>query len=52
MVVFLEGRGIDTSGLPEQETYDLMIRIAVHQADRSTLAAYLRSELGRSGEKA
>jgi death-on-curing protein len=52
MLLFLEGCGIDTSGLPEQEMYDLMIRIAAHQADRGTLAEYMRSELGRSDQKA
>jgi death-on-curing protein len=44
-LVFLEGCGIDTSQLPEQQTYDLMIRIAVHDARRSDFADYLRSEL-------
>ncbi len=29
---FLEGCGVDTSRLPEQQTYDLMIRISAHQA--------------------
>ena len=46
-LVFLEGCGIDTSGLPEQQTHDLMIKIAAHEADRGDLADYLRSELGR-----
>ena len=46
-LVFLEGCGIDTSRLPEQQTCDLMIKIANHQAGRSDLANYLRSELGR-----
>jgi len=46
-LVFLEGCGIDASRLPEQQTYDLMIRIAVHEAGRSDIADYLRSELGR-----
>jgi death-on-curing protein len=31
-LIFLEGCGIDTIRLPEQETYDLMIRIATHDA--------------------
>ena len=44
-LVFLEGSGIDTSRLPEQQTYDLMIKIAAHKAGRSDLADYLRSEL-------
>ena len=44
-LVFLEGCGIDTSRLPEEQTYDLMIRIAVHEANRSDFANYLRSEL-------
>jgi death on curing protein len=42
--VFLEGCGIDTSRLPEQQTYDLMIKIADHQAARSDFGVYLRSE--------
>jgi len=47
-LVFLEGCGIDTGPLPEQQTYDLMIRVATHDAGRSDLADYLRSELGRA----
>jgi death on curing protein len=47
-LVFLEGCGIDASQLPEQQTYDLMIRIAAHEAGFSDLADYLRSELGRA----
>jgi death-on-curing protein len=39
-LVFLEGCGIDASQLPEQQTYDLMIRIATHEARRSELADY------------
>jgi death-on-curing protein len=46
LLVFLEGCGVDTSRLPEQQTYELMIKIAVHEAGRSDLADYLRSELG------
>ena len=46
-LVFLEGCVIDASRLPEQQTYDLMIKIAVHEAGRSDFADYLRSELGR-----
>ena len=46
-LVFLEGCGTDTSRLPEQQTYELMIRIATHEASRTDLADYLRSELGR-----
>ena len=45
-LVFLEGSGIDASRLPEQQTYDLMIRVATHEAGRSDLANHLRSELG------
>jgi death-on-curing protein len=45
-LVFLEGCGIDASRLPEQRTYNLMIRIATHEAGRSDLADYFRSELG------
>ena len=46
-LVFLEGCGIDASGLPEQQTYELMIRIASHEAGRGDLADFLRSELDR-----
>lgn len=45
-LVFLEGCGVETSLLPEQETYDLMIRIASHEAGRDDLAKYFRLELG------
>jgi death-on-curing protein len=44
-LVFLEGNGIEASGLPEDPTYDLMIKIADHKASRRDLADYLRSEL-------
>jgi death-on-curing protein len=33
-LVFLEGSGIDASRLPEDETYDLMMKIAAHEASR------------------
>jgi len=46
-LVFLEGCGLDTSPLPEQQTYNLMIRIATHEAARNDLADYLRSDPGR-----
>ena len=46
-LVFLEGCGIDASRLPEESTYGLMIKSAVHEARRSDFADYLRSELGR-----
>jgi death on curing protein len=45
-LVFLEGCGIDASRLPERRTYDMMMKIAAHEAGRSDLADYLRSELG------
>jgi len=45
-LVFLEGCGIEASRLPEDRTYDLMIKIASHEAARSDFADYLRSELG------
>jgi death-on-curing protein len=47
-LVFLEGCGVDTSRLPERQTYDLMIRIATHEASRNDFADHLRSELGRA----
>jgi hypothetical protein len=36
-LVFLEGCGIDISQLPEQQTYDLIIKIATRQAAAATL---------------
>ena len=33
--VFLEGCGIDTSRLPEQQTYEAMIKIATYEMGRS-----------------
>jgi death-on-curing protein len=44
-LVFLEGCGIDASRLPEDQTYDLMMKISAHEAGRSDFADYLRSEL-------
>jgi death-on-curing protein len=44
-LVFLEGCGVDTSRLPEQQTYDMMIKIAAHGAGRRDLADYLRCKL-------
>ena len=44
-LIFLEGCGLDASLLPEQRTYDLMIRIALHEAGRRELADYFRSTL-------
>jgi death-on-curing protein len=46
-LVFLEGCGIETSQLPEQQTYEAMIKIATHEMDRSDLAEYFRSVLSR-----
>lgn len=43
--VFLEGCGISCSGLPEQQSYEAMIKIAAHEMSRSDLAAYFGSEL-------
>jgi death on curing protein len=45
-LLFLEGCGMDARGLPEDRTYELMIRIAKHEASRNDLAEYLRLELG------
>jgi death-on-curing protein len=42
---FLEINGIDTGALPELATYEAMIRVAVHELDRSGLAAFLREVL-------
>jgi death-on-curing protein len=44
--VFLEGCGIDCSGLPDEHTYAAMIDIATHKLSRSDLAEYFRSTLG------
>jgi hypothetical protein len=42
---FLEINGIDTGALPELATYEAMIRVAVHELDRSGLAVFLREVL-------
>lgn len=42
---FLEINGIDTSPLPELATYEAMIRVAMHELDRSGLAVFLREAL-------
>jgi death-on-curing protein len=44
-VDFLEVNGIDTDPLPELATYEAMIRVAIHQLDRSGLAVFLREVL-------
>ena len=43
--VFLAGYGVDCSRLPEQQTYDAMIKIATHEMIRHDLAGYSRSAL-------
>ena len=42
---FLEINGIDTGPLPELATYEAMIRVTVHELDRSGLAVFLREVL-------
>ena len=42
---FLEINGVDTSPLPELATYEAMIRVAMHELDRSGLGAFLRDIL-------
>jgi death-on-curing protein len=42
---FLEINGIDTSILPELETYEAMIKVANHQLDRQGLAHFFRHVL-------
>jgi len=49
-LVFLEGSGIDASRLPEDQTYDLMIKMAAHEASRNDFADYLHFALGH-GQK-
>jgi death-on-curing protein len=44
--VFLEGCGISCDRLPEDQTYDAMIKIATHEMSRRDLAEFLRSTLG------
>ena len=44
---FLEIHGVDTSRLPEQSTYEAMIKMAAHEMRRSDLAGYFRSMLAR-----
>ena len=46
-LVFVEGCGVDTGRLPDQQIYDLMIKLATYEAGRGDLADYLSSELGR-----
>jgi hypothetical protein len=45
-MVFMEGYGINTSRLPEQETYEAMIQISAHQMGCGDLAGYFRGRLG------
>ena len=42
---FLEANGVDTSRLPEQQTYESLIKVADHQMDRFELAEFFRSTL-------
>jgi len=42
---FLEANGVDTSRLPEQPTYESLIKVADHRMDRFELADFLRSHL-------
>jgi death on curing protein len=44
--VFLEGCGFDCSSLPDEQTYDAMVKIATHEMSRDDLAGYFRSALG------
>ena len=44
-IEFLEANGVDTSRLPEQQTYDSLIQVAEHQMDRFELAEFFRSHL-------
>ena len=44
--VFLEGCGVSCSRLPEERTYEAMIKIATHEMTRVDLAEYLRATLG------
>jgi len=46
-VNFLEINGIDTTHLPEQRTYDAMMKAAGHKMDRSGLGEYFRSTLSK-----
>jgi death on curing protein len=42
---FLEINGVGTGGLPEQATYDAMIKVANRELDRPGLAAFFREVL-------
>jgi hypothetical protein len=46
-LVFLEACGIDAIRLPEDGTFNLMIKIALHEAGRDDLAEYFRLQLSR-----
>jgi death-on-curing protein len=43
--VFLEGCGLSCQRLPEDRTYDAMIKVATHEMSRAGLAEYFRSTL-------
>ena len=43
---FLEINGVDTSPLPELETYNAMIQVARHELDRAGLGEFFRRFLG------
>jgi death-on-curing protein len=45
--VFLEGGGVDCRRLPDEQTYDAMIKIATHEMSRQDLADYFRSHLAQ-----
>jgi len=47
-LVFLEGCGVNCAHLPDQETYEAMIKIATREMSRSDLADYYRAALGRA----
>ena len=44
-IAFLERNGVDTSRLPEQQTYECLIKVADHQMNRFELADFFRSHL-------
>src|SRR5580700_11259949 len=39
-LVFMEGCGVSCSRLPEQQTYEAMIKIATHEMSRADLAQF------------
>ncbi len=44
-LIFLDLNGVDTSKLPELDAYEVMIKVANHEMNRSGLAIFFRDKL-------